>query len=85
MRKTGNYAKKCQKWQKMCFFEFFSKTIHGIFLKLGKKLEFNSRKNVTEPDFLKKIWFLDKRGKSAENGKKCGFLDFSLKLVMESF
>ena len=69
-------GKSAEKWQQMRFFGFFSKTSHGIFLKLGKKLEFNSRKNVTEPDFPKKIWFLDKRGKSAEKWQKMWFFGF---------
>ena len=55
-------GKSVEKWQKIRFFGFLSKTSHGIFLKFGKKLQFNSRNNVTVLDFLKKIWVLDKRG-----------------------
>ena len=62
--------------------EFFSKTRHRIFLKFGMKLKDHNRKNVTEPDFSGKIWFLGKSGKSA---KKCGFSYFSQKRVIEYF
>ena len=62
--------------------EFFSKTRHRIFLKFGMKLKDHNRKNVTEPDFSGKIWFLGKSGKSA---KKCGFSYFSRKRVIEYF
>ena len=64
-KKSGfriNEAKVPKNGKKCGFLDFFSKTSHGIFLKFGKKLQFNSRNNVTVLDFLKKIWVLDKRG-----------------------
>ena len=64
---------------------FFSKTSHGIFLKLGMKLELNIRKNVTEPDFLQKSGFWVNEAKVLKFGENCGFLGFSRKPVMRSF
>ena len=40
--------------------EFFSKTGHRIFPKLGMKLKDNSALKLTKPDFSGKIWFIHK-------------------------
>ena len=47
--------------------EFFSKTGHRIFLKLGMKLKDNSGHNLTKPDFPGKIWFVQKLPKCVKN------------------
>ena len=53
-------------------FGIFSTTVHKIFLKLDMKLKDNSRKKLTEPDFLWEIWFpryVVKRGKNGFIGQ----------------
>jgi hypothetical protein len=41
-------------------YQFFSKTDHRIFPKLGMKLKDNKGNKVTEPNFPKKIWIIQK-------------------------
>ena len=56
--------------------EFFSKTDHRIFPKLGMKLKDNKGNKVTEPDFPKKIWIIQNFSKI---WSKMRFFDFCRK------
>ena len=81
----GKRGKSAEKWLKMWFFGFFSKTSHEIFLKLAMNLEVYSRNNFTQPDFLQKILFWGKRGKSDEKWRKMWFFGFFSKTSHEIF
>ena len=45
------------KWPKLVFFALYSKTALRIFLKFGMMLGVKKCKNVTEPDFSRKLLF----------------------------
>ena len=57
-------------------YQFFSKTDHRIFPKLGMKLKDNKGNKVTEPDFPKKIWIIQNFSKI---WSKMRFFDFCRK------